>query len=322
MSKDRQHEFTSEIKRIAFELGRTPTRDEFHEMSKLPRREQDRLFGGFVQLVHAAGLEVRKESSSKNRREEIKKAFHRDIDADLNKSKPREYNMAILPGWRGIFIGDPHSPITSTDALTGLYSLIDYVKPTVIGSVGDDYDFFNWSRFSPSRNWYTPKQELMLARKVLDDMWKNIRSLAPKARLVSVMGNHNLRPIKTLLSKCPEMEIFCDLDKWMAFDGVETFLDPRQIVMINNETEISHGHWSKPGEYCMTVKRNVIHGHTHKGLTTHVTLADGRVVWEASAGHFADINALPMQYTPKETNPRWARGVLLVDEMGPRFIHL
>jgi predicted phosphodiesterase len=320
VSKDRQHEFISELKRVALELGRTPTRDEFHELSKLPRREQDRLFGGFTFMVHAAGLEVNRESSSKIRREQIKNSFVRNLADDLKKGMPLPRKLNIQDDFCIVVLGDTHFPWVNHDALMWAYAMIEKLKPDVVIQAGDLMDSFSWSKFPKTKCIYNPQEELNAAFTGATEMWKSIKRIVPAARCIQIAGNHDpsSRVMRQVMSQAPELEPFIDIKKWFTFDGVESVYDPREVLLING-IEITHGHRLKHGDYMKEVQRCVVLGHLHVGNVAYKKLISGRVIWELNAGYLGDPKSIPLSYTPKNID-HWINGIGVIDSCGPRFI--
>lgn len=315
--KQEQTELLNDLKRVATELGKVPSRDEYDKHGKHGRREVDLLFGTFTQFLQAAGL-GRDKDSCKSRREDIKRAYQRDLKADLASRQPSQRDF-YTHGERMIFLPDVHAPFMDMNALSMVYAIIEDMKPSLVCQLGDSLDQYSQSKFAKTLSVYTPQQEIEIGRRQLEDMWSTINKMVPEAKKIQLLGNHCVRPLKKLFEKSPELEPFFSLEPWLKFDGVETIMDPRQIVMINDSIEVTHGHWSKAGEYAASRKHCVIHGHTHRGGITYVTLPDGKVVWEAAAGHLSDDESIPLSYTPK-SRPNWQKGVVVLDGLGPRFV--
>ena len=318
MSKPQSHEVIAKIKEFAANNdGLAPTIDQLALMG-ISARQVRNVFGAHSVAVQAAGLKPLTNGSDKKRSQLIAEAATRDLEADLIPNPVDDLNI-VTKGNRMIFVPDLHAPWICKEALKKLIEYIEILKPSLVCQMGDAYDFFSFSRFTKTLNLYTPKQEVEVGKKQLLDFWDQVRKAAPKAELIQILGNHCERPLKTLFTKAPELEIFFDIKPWFIFAGVQTIFDPRQIVMINKEIEVTHGHWAKPMDYALSRRHNVVHGHTHRGGITYATLPDKRVIWEASGGHMSNNESVPMSYTPKE-NQNWQKGFIAVDDSGPRFV--
>jgi len=135
-------------------------------------------------------------------------------------------------------------------------------------------------------------------------------------------GNHLRRASRRILEAVPDLEHFFDFSKIVEFDGVENFFNDRDIIMLTPTIELTHGdHSSRMINYANERGHNVVKGHDHRGSIDYTTTLSGKQLWCASAGHLADIETVPMQYTMK-SKPNWQRGILLIDSLGPRFISL
>jgi hypothetical protein len=207
---DKKHELVSTLKRIASELGRVPTRDQFLERSGVSRRQLDHIFGGYQILKSAAGMDDAQKSEKKNSR--AKEFFLADISEIV---RPIESGKALAPAHgvqsRILLIGDTHFPFVSVDALCGLYSFVSRTPGiTHIVQMGDLFDCYSFASFPKSMMEFTPRQELELAREMAGKMWAKLQELCPQAECHQILGNHSMRPIKRLLEQSPELEVFFD----------------------------------------------------------------------------------------------------------------
>lgn len=298
-----QHDLVAALKQVQGELGRHPRRDEFCQHSGISRHHIERLFGSWLKFTQAAGSEtpVENKFSTKKR---IQDFYHRDVKQML--TKPKEPCFPLMGPFRKILcIGDLHCPWWCEDSVSLIYCLIEELKPDVILTMGDDYDFYSFARFPRSHMLFNPQDELTTARKQLETLWKTIRKLAPKAELYSLIGNHNLRPHKQILAKCPELEPFFDIKKWFEFDGVTTVHDAREPLVIDGISNI-HG-FKTGGGHTEILNTHVSHGHTHRGGYT-LKKINGAWLAELDCGYVGNPAAPCFNFTSvKET--RWTRGV-------------
>lgn len=154
----------------------------------------------------------------------------------------------------------------------------------------------------------------------LEEFWATIRLLNrnPKAEYIQMLGNHDVRPHKRLVEKCPDLEPFFDFRSAFEFIGVKTHFDPRAVVMVNGFA-CHHGWKSRFGSHAMELG-NCIVGHTHKpGI--HIVSYGGKKLIEVNCGYLADPLAKQLGYTATNVTT-WSHAVAEVDEDGPRVILL
>ena len=312
MSKKLQADLIAEVRRIASEIGRTPTRDEFLQHSKIGERAYRLEFGGYTPLIMAAGLKVFKDK--KNNLDFDLKTEHLSFDTQTKEPS------AGIKGRKILIIGDTHFPWVNVGALSAVYLYAQENQDiTDVVQVGDLFDMYSWSKFPRSHLVIKPDDEIKMARKMAADMWSKIQSILPNAKCWQIMGNHDIRPMKRL-EMAPELEVFIEIKKWFEFDKVTTVSDPRQWLEIG-PVSITHGHLSRLGSHALRYQRNVVCGHSHRGGVFFYQSARGEVLWELNAGYLGDETARPLSYQPKGQTD-WTLGFGVVDSWGPRFISL
>jgi hypothetical protein len=312
---DKKHELVSRLKEIASHLGRAPKREELQDYG-VSRHDIEREFGLFTYALQAAGID--KVSSKEKTKQKVESYFTRDIK-DLIKVKPAlPFDMPKFK--RTVIIGDLHLPWVSTEHLMMAYQFIETVKPEVIVQAGDSFDFFSFSKFPRSRINISVQDEVQLGRKMAEEFWKSIQRVAPRARCVQLIGNHDIRPMKRVIeSNCPELEVFFNLNKFFEFPGVETFQNPRE-PFVQDGISFIHG-FTSAGKHRAKLQTNVVHGHLHRGQLLYTKMPDGRFLWELDCGYLGDPSQPCFTYTPvKELN--WTRGVGFISEYGPHWIPL
>lgn len=218
-----------------------------------------------------------------------------------------------------LIAGDLHLPFHDMGCLERFYLAVEEHKPTVIVQIGDLYDMYSHSKFPRSLDLMTPKQEVCEARQGAEAFWKNVKQKASKkCRLLQILGNHDERPSKRIAEKYGEIASLVGIDDLFKFPGVETSLDARAEVKID-DVIYTHGHFTGiTGKHAAFYSQSVVHGHSHRGGVVYHKL-HGRVIWELDVGHMADEGCEPLQYTPTKTT-KWTQGYGLVDQFGPRFI--
>lgn len=217
-----------------------------------------------------------------------------------------------------VILGDTHFPWGNDFVIKKAIELIREVKPFLVIQIGDLYDFFSQSRFPRSHNLITPRDELEKGRAAAEKMWWAVNKASPSSKKLQMMGNHDVRPIKRLIEKAPELEPFFSIKPMFEFDGVETVHDTSQEIVIEGIC-YQHGH-KKFGEHMKYNLMPSVHGHTHRGGVSFMNLR-GHIIWELDVGYLADPGSTPLQYNAQKW-VYWTAGAGLIDSKGPRFIIL
>lgn len=310
-----QHDLVSALKSLALELGRTPTRREF-ESSVRGGGYQLQKFGGFTALVLAAGLETYEERRSGKKIDNS--VFKKDIKRHLEEYSPR-VSVERQPYTRIAAISDIHFPFENRRVLEAFYRFIEREQPEYVFINGDAWDMYAHSKYPRSHNIFTPREEMDLSRKKNVEFWREVALHAPKTKMIQMMGNHDIRPLKRVLEVYPSAEDWIEqmLKKEFTFDGVETVFDPRQEYMLG-DIAIFHGYRGKLGDHRDYTLYNCINGHTHLGGAVFRRIR-GQTLWELNSGVAGDPESKGLSYTPQKIT-HWTPGFGFVDEDGPRFI--
>lgn len=322
MKKVEAHEIVAELHRLASELGKTPTRDDWVKLSRLSKNRVTEAFGSFSVALAAAGFDRKPPKPEKKKDIFLKPVPERTIP-ETPKLEPRAISRRDAGKPRTILVlGDLHFPWVNVDALSAVYAYADsHPEIDTIVQVGDLYDLFAWSRFSRSLSaTYSPQEEIDRGREMAEGMWKKLRELLPHAECWQILGNHDVRPIKKCIDLAPELEPFLTFKHLFQFDGVNLIEDVRQPLELGGVYFI-HGWMSKPGDHARKYLRSIVCGHTHRGSLTVIPMADGSVITELNVGYLADAHSKPLSYTPTKMN-EWTLGFGVIDEWGPRFIPL
>lgn len=313
-----KHEALQELKRIAFELGHTPSRNEFRSNSSITSHNILKLFGGYTQFLSAAGLEPAKPHRIDN------SIFNRNITKHLDEYEPLPDVPAPVYTKFGAYpkimsISDIHWPFCNRRLIAAFLDRVLELQPDYIFINGDAWDMYSHSKYPRSHNVFTPREEENLSRKFNEDFWVEVRKRAPKAKLIQMMGNHDIRPMKRIIESYPEAEDWVKerLAKMFTFEGVETIFDPRHEYIIG-DIAIFHGYRGKLGDHRDYTHFNCINGHTHLGGTVFRKIRN-TVLWELNSGLAGDPMSKGLTYTPQKIT-HWTPGWGEVDEFGPRFV--
>ena len=147
-----------------------------------------------------------------------------------------------------IAIGDIHFPFVEKVSLEALYDHLSVeqqiAKICEIVQIGDMYDWFCASRFARTQDLYTPVEEIQLGREMVEDFWKTIKKICPKAKLKQIKGNHDERPFKRIYDKVPELAGVIGrewYDKLYGFPGVKV-QDGSRDELILDDVMFLHGY--------------------------------------------------------------------------------
>lgn len=236
-------------------------------------------------------------------------------------SPPKRMVIKTIKYPRILVLPDKHFPFVSKRHLQEVVYAAKDLKPTHIVDVGDTYDLYSFSKFTRSLNLITPAEEIEQGRAMAEEMWRNVKANAPKARCYQLRGNHEERLLKKIMEKAPEYESLVKdmVNDLTQFKGV-TDLKSSKAELVINDIVFIHGWSTTPGYHARYFLQSVIHGHTHHGGVVFMR-HKGKTLYELDCGYLADEMALPLDYRETVTS-KWTLGFGFVDERGPRFIPL
>lgn len=315
---DSAHQLICTLKNLAIEQGRTPTRDEFISNVTNGRALVDLHFGCYSAFVQAAGLDAILKGPKKLKitREEL---FGRDIETEIGAHEPRVVESSPADFKPILIVGDTHFPFVHQKTLERIYRFAEKEQPAHIVQIGDLMDQWSHSRFPTSRNYYRPDEEMELARNMSVAFWLELKKACPSAAMHQIMGNHDLRMLKQVLSGAPTLEglVSASIEKLYEFEGVTTVKDYREELIIQG-VMFHHGYMSKHGQQRDFVMQNLCTGHTHRGAVVYRALKD-RTIAHLDCGFVGDAESKALSYTTQKTTG-WTLGWGYWDEHGPRFI--
>jgi len=308
---DRIHEVYALVKQLALELNKNPNSDDLQKVG-ISKHEIYTKFGSLSQLHQACGLEPNKRPKITNDIFKVDLEQHLSSHEDKTIQKRKAYPKIAC-------LGDLHEPFSHANLKQDFKLFVEKFKPEYIIQLGDAFDQYSSGRFPRSHNIFTPKQEEEIAKKNLIEFWSEMAKAAPESKLVQLVGNHDVRPLKQTLSALPVMEHWIQkyFEELYTFDNVKTIIDPREEFIIE-DIAFHHGYRSKLGDHRDYIQMNFVGGHTHTGGVVFRNIKNA-VLWELNAGLAADPTSKGLSYTNQRMN-HWTLGYAAIDELGPRFI--
>ncbi len=221
---------------------------------------------------------------------------------------------------RAVILGDIHFPFEDAHALQLATDYIKRTKPDLVVQIGDLVDNHAFSRFYKSMDILPPRAELERAGRKAQRLWLLIRHYVPKAKLVQVLGNHDLERLeKNVLMKAPELHslVMAEARRYFDFPGVTTlrsYRDSYATQIQGEKVTFHHGKFSTTRAHIIEWNSNMVIGHLHTGELVH-----GYGKWALNCGYLANQAARVFDYRATTVN-KWQVGIGVVDGDGPRFI--
>lgn len=312
--ESKKMQMLNDLRDLASDLQRSPTRNEFIKTSGHTKHTIDTLFGGYAPMLLSIGLTLNKKNKKVDN-----SIFHvRNVEQFLS-DQPRTPQRKASEKVKIASISDIHWPFHSQRVVDKFLAFIEINSPEYIFINGDAWDMYSHGKFPRSHNIFTPREERDLSRKYNEEFWIEVKKRCPNAKCVQMLGNHEARPMKRIIEEYPEAEDWLKkaIQDEFTFEGVETIFDTRQEYIIGN-IAVFHGYRSKLGDHRDYTHFNCIVGHTHRGGTVFKNIRN-EVLWELNSGLAGDPLQKGLTYTPQKIN-EWTQGFAWVDEHGPRFI--
>lgn len=291
---DAKIELLHKLKALASELGRVPTRDEFRDEHG---ESYSKLYGGFTQLLHAAGLEPnkkeKKQKAFKWKRKQIESFKVHELDlAELfeKHGNPEILKLTAQP--------DTHMKHRDLDAVGAFLNFLDWYRPHVHIIGGDLLDaegVSHWPSNDLKPRSFVP--EVVEARQFLDALKRRLNA---NSDILYIEGNHEDWIRQAMVAKMPEF--FFGLDELGLLPDLKSLLDldQRQIPLIPvneilkiGKLHFTHGLFtgpSAPKKHLNLIKGNIYYFHTHDVLTHHEPSMHG-MIESASLGCLCRLDA-------------------------------
>lgn len=211
-------------------------------------------------------------------------------------------------------IGDTHFPFHNDKALKEVLHLIKKEQPTHVVQIGDLLDQYSFSKYDKSLT-IEANAEISEGIRTASKMWKIVSKVAPKAKLIQVLGNHDVRVSKRIMERIPELEFLLAKGIY-TFPGVKVLKSDRDYITIDGVV-YCHGWFSKSADHVRHFGCPVVHGHLH----TPSVSTQGPGLWSMDVGYLADRHSLPLSYTQSKLT-KWTLACGIVEDGKPRLILL
>lgn len=257
-------------------------------------------FGTHSAALKAAGLTESRQLSSE-RRKQAKQVEAEDLEAAvLAEVMPHLAKPIKLPKGvervRAVVGSDFHGPDCDPFALDVFMDTLKLQQPEFVILNGDVLDFWELSRFS-----HGPNRRLDLQGEIdwtVKNIFQRARKAAPKARIILVLGNHELRLIKFLVDnaqplaslRCLSFGELLDLEKY----GIElVFNDAMMRDEVENQT-------LEPKKSYFRIAHHVF---THGESIGKFPAADELRKWGGLSGTSGHVHRCQLMTAPTLTQP-------------------
>lgn len=193
-----------------------------------------------------------------------------------------------------IYLPDAHVPFQDKAAVADALAFVAEYQPKRVWVLGDWFDFYAISRFSRD-----PKRRLSLQAEIDEgrELLAELRDLVPKASIMFLRGNHEMRLGKYLWGTAPELSCLrsLHLPELLGFDALHICYVARGIV-VEDGLVVKHGNIvRRKAGYSVTgeIERagtSVVMAHTHRLAQIHRTTYAGTLCG-IEAGCLCSLNA-------------------------------
>lgn len=216
-----------------------------------------------------------------------------------NKKVP-DLEMTLESGIVAV-ASDFHVPFQDKEAVSAFINYCAEIQPTAIVINGDLVDMYMLSRFAKGEG-RNPMSEIEEARDILCQ----IREACPSSNIFYVIGNHEQRLEKTILSKAPELaSLIEDVFSIFKLDNLE--IRGCGTLTLNDNFVFKHGTLlgNKSGLSAIKEMENAYlsgaTGHTHR-LAKYIARKAGRKFIWLETGCLCSMEPEYM------LNPNWQQG--------------
>lgn len=203
-----------------------------------------------------------------------------------------------------VVASDVHIPFQDDDAVKAFRDYCAKKQPEAIVLNGDIVDFYMLSRFTKGEG-RNPYEEIKMCQEFMDAL----RKACPKAAIFYVIGNHEARLEKNILTKAPEMASLIE-DVFTILRTSDYNVRGCASVTISNIV-FKHGTLlgNKSGLSAIKEMENSymsgLTGHTHR-LCKYIARKAGRKFFWIETGCLCDLNP---EYV---IQPNWQQGFATV----------
>lgn len=205
-----KHEIVSDIKRVAADLGRAPTRKEYvrDKLGKYSEHAITKVFETFSQALRASGFD-----SETKRPDTSYKQYEKQVHKyDLNQKLAKHFDQEITPyigkydqgdmKVMSVVVGsDFHSQWTDPYCLEVFIDTCKRIQPSVICLAGDVFDFYQVSAYSKNpRRAMTLQSEINFIK---THIFQPLREHCPESQIDLFIGNHEWRLFNFLCNQAP-----------------------------------------------------------------------------------------------------------------------
>lgn len=201
---------------------------------------------------------------------------------------------------------DIHIPFQDDKAVDAFCEYISNIKPAAVILNGDVLDMFMLSRFTKGEG-RNPLEEIEECRKLL----KTISELSPESKLYYVIGNHETRLERYVLTKAPELASLVE-DVFTIIKAEDYNFKGCSSVTINDKVVIKHGTLLGNKSGLSAIKEmeasymSGASGHTHR-LCKYIARKSGRKFFWMETGCLCGLNPEYM------INPNWQQGFATIE---------
>ena len=227
-----------------------------------------------------------------------------------------------------VFISDRHIPYDRKDSYELTLSILsDMPHVDYITCDNDILDNEGWGRWDDERRarrkiW---SEDIAYASRVLGNEYQMLRTSAPDATLLSLMGNHDIWYHKRLRKHSPQNAERAIADRMAEMDAIGVLQFSRgfheNYIRLAPDLVFVHGRWAaklatsnarNAIAHFMSygIASNVVMGHTHRGAVVSGGSVGYNGVWVVNnhCMRKADnVSYLPMGYAPN-----WTQGICIV----------
>lgn len=209
---------------------------------------------------------------------------------------------------------DIHIPFQDDDAVKCFVAYVKEKQPEMIVLNGDILDFFMLSRFTKGEG-RNPYEEISECR----DFLKSLREACKTSKIYYVIGNHETRLERYVLSKAPELASL--IEDVFSIIKVEDFdVEGCASIVVNNTFKFKHGTLLGNKSTLSAIKElenaymSGTSGHSHRLGKYIVRKAGRKFVWLESGG----LMRLDPDYM---VEPNWQQGFCEFKFKAGKLVH-